>query len=324
MQAVLFDELNPTGPDAYPHPDAIRTLAQSLPSSLYLGTSSWAFPGWADLVYAHTYDERTLSRQGLSAYSKHPLFRCVSIDRTFYAPISAQTFRSYAEQVPDTFRFAVKVPASLLSQSLPHTHAPNPDFLNPDQAESIFFEPLHQGLGNKLGWVLLQCPPQPDSITRSPSIFYDGLCQLLERAKRYQLPTMVEIRDRALLTPELVKRLISLDTRLCLSLHPRLPGLPAQFRIQAAFPPGPLFIRWNLNRQLSYNSALERYAPFHTRQDPDEEAHQYLAQHIHAWLNNTKQPVWVLANNKAEGCAPLTLLKLAHKLASFSSPYLNK
>lgn len=314
MQPFLFDELAETGPEAATPSDELLNLSQNLPPQLYLGTSSWAFPGWANLVYARNYDERTLSRQGLKAYAKHPLLRCVSIDRSFYAPVDQETFRNYAEQVPDTFRFAVKAPTILLSPTMPHSHLPNPDYLNPDQAEALFYEPL-RGLGSKLGWALLQCPPQSDSITRSPNQFYDGLSRLLERAAQHQLPIMLEVRDRTLLTQELVKRLIAHKARLCLSLHPRLPGLPAQFRIQASFPPGPLFIRWNLNQHFGYNEARERYAPFNARQDPDEEAHHYLANHIRLWLDQD-QPVWVLANNKAEGCAPLTLQRLAETVVS--------
>ncbi|MES2207652.1 MAG: DUF72 domain-containing protein [Pseudomonadota bacterium] len=294
--------------------EALQALSQALPKNLYLGTSSWSSPGWKGIVYAEHYDDKTLSQRGLSAYSQHPLLNCVSIDRSFYAPVNQATFQQYADQVPDTFRFVVKAPSSLLSPTSYKKHVLNPDYLNPDQAEAIFFKPL-LALGKKLGWALLQCPPLPESELKTPKRFYEGLSCLLERAQAYSLPVMVEVRDRALLTHELVEHLIDHQARLCLSLHPRLPGLPAQFRIQAALPPGPLFIRWNLNRQLSYMGAKERYAPFNQRLDPDEEAQEYLALHIRQHLQ-TQQDVWVLANNKAEGCSPLTLEALAQKLVA--------
>ncbi len=297
--------------------EALQALGHALPSRLYLGTSSWTSPGWEGIVYGAHYDDKTLSQRGLTAYSKHPLLNCVSIDRSFYAPVDDATYQRYAEQVPNSFRFVVKAPSSLLSPTLYKNRDPNPDYLNPDQAENIFFKPL-QALGHKLGWALLQCPPLPESELKAPRRFYEGLNHLLERAQTYSVPVMVEVRDRTLLTHDLVERLIAHQARLCLSLHPRLPGLPAQFRIQAAFPPGPLFIRWNLNRQLSYRSAKERYAPFNQRKDPDEEAQQYLATAIHQHLQ-TQQAVWVLANNKAEGCSPLTLEALAKKLVTSSN-----
>ena len=32
-------------------PEDVRALGEQLPPSLYLGTSSWTFPGWKGLVY---------------------------------------------------------------------------------------------------------------------------------------------------------------------------------------------------------------------------------------------------------------------------------
>ncbi len=119
-QFSLFDAPQPAarnrapadiGPaDASPE---IATLGRSLPRGAYLGTSSWAFPGWAGIVYDRPGAESALSRRGLAAYSRHPVLRAVGIDRTFYAPIGARDFAAYAEQVPPGFRFLVKAPAAV-------------------------------------------------------------------------------------------------------------------------------------------------------------------------------------------------------------------
>ena len=62
---------------------ALIELGRSLPPALYLGTSSWSFPGWAGLVYDRSADPSRLSREGLVAYARHPVLRAVGIDRTF-------------------------------------------------------------------------------------------------------------------------------------------------------------------------------------------------------------------------------------------------
>ncbi len=67
--------------------EALRALGARLPSSLYIGTSSWAYPGWNGLVYDGEYGDSLLSRKGLAAYSRHPLLRAAGIDRGFYGPI---------------------------------------------------------------------------------------------------------------------------------------------------------------------------------------------------------------------------------------------
>src|SRR5207248_2423970 len=86
---------------------AIASVAHCLPSHLYLGTSSWAFPGWQGLVYDRVAAPSALARYGLAAYAQHPLLRTVCLDRTFYAPLPADDFAAYAAVVPADFRFMV-------------------------------------------------------------------------------------------------------------------------------------------------------------------------------------------------------------------------
>ena len=81
---------------------------------LYLGTSSWSFPGWRDLVYKSDYTAKQLADTGLRAYSGIPLFRTVSLDRTYYKSMSYDQFSKLSQQVPPEFRFIVKAPRDLL------------------------------------------------------------------------------------------------------------------------------------------------------------------------------------------------------------------
>src|SRR4051812_15993059 len=122
MQDSLFDDLGDNAPPPAPAPAsakgraapnaaatgkvapveadaARRELATALPSRLHMGTSSWHFPGWSGLVWDGTYESSVLSKRGLAAYAQHPLLRSVSIDRSFYRPLSASQFADYAMQV---------------------------------------------------------------------------------------------------------------------------------------------------------------------------------------------------------------------------------
>ncbi len=85
-----------------------HALAAELPKDLQLGTSSWTFPGWKGIVYARGVAKSRLASHGLAAYAQHPLLTGVGIDRSFYAPLSVETFAAYAEQVSPDFRFLVK------------------------------------------------------------------------------------------------------------------------------------------------------------------------------------------------------------------------
>jgi hypothetical protein len=78
--------------------------------------------------------------------------------------------------------------------------------------------------------------------------------------------------------------------------------------------PGPLVVRWNLHRGFLYQAAKQRYEPFDKLVDEDPETRSVLARMAGAAFK-AKRRVWITANNKAEGSAPLTLLKLAEEIA---------
>jgi hypothetical protein len=73
---------------------------------------------------------------------------------------------------------------------------------------------------------------------------------------------------------------------------------------------GPLVVRWSLASGFRYDDAKSRYAPFDRLIDPDIPTRGTLAHLIHVALKSG-QPSFVIANNKAEGSAPLTAIELA-------------
>jgi uncharacterized protein YecE (DUF72 family) len=133
----------------------IQGLAKQLPQALRLGTSSWYFPGWADLVWDQPYAEAKLSKEGLRAYSQHPLLRTVSLDRAFYRPMTAQQYAQLAAQVSDDFRFVVKVPSMISDALIRITEGENagrglqanPHFLDTALFQEACLRPLLEGLG---------------------------------------------------------------------------------------------------------------------------------------------------------------------------------
>ena len=110
-QAAPLRRSKPAAGEVRPCRDSPLLEVPGLPSDIRLGTSSWFFPGWRGLVYEGTHPQPALSKMGLAAYAQIPLLRTVSLDRTFYAPITTLEYARYARQVPDHFSFVVKAPA---------------------------------------------------------------------------------------------------------------------------------------------------------------------------------------------------------------------
>lgn len=298
--------------------DATRLLAQRLGPQLHLGTSSWSFPGWRGIVYDGVHDETQLARDGIGAYAQHPLLRTVSVDRTYYGPIERSEFEDYARRVPEEFRFMVKAPADCTTPWLRgaggQPAGENPRFLDADFAYEMFVRPAFDGLGHSCGPLVFQFPPQGREALRKPRQFADRLYEFLSRLPRLPLYA-VELRDAPLMTDAYVEALRSTGTRHCVSVHPKAAALHDQTDVIAALGPGPLVARWNLNPAHTYTEAKERYAPFDRLQEEDPGSRAVLARLCSRALLGG-QPAYLIANNKAEGSAPLSVFKLATEIGA--------
>ena len=300
---------------AEPTPEA-RDLARQLPPGVRLGTSSWHFPGWRGIVWADTVAPGDLSRQGLTAYAQHPLFGSVSIDRSFYAPLSSRQYAAYAEQVPELFRFVIKAPSLITSQWLPGEGAfrggSNPQFLDAAHAIEQFVEPVRSGLGAKAGTLLFQFPPLGRALTRAPERFIAQLQEFLGRLPQ-GLQYAVEVRDDRVITRRFFASLKEVGVRYCVGVHPRMPPVAAQAAAMSGFGSGPLLVRWNLKSSYTYEEARTRFTPFDQLVDEDSATRDSIAQLCMATVAAGHECT-IIANNKAEGSAPLTLVKLAQSI----------
>lgn len=309
-----------------PLPPSIADLAAALPPQLHLGTSSWSFPGWKGLVWAGDHAESQLSRQGLAAYARHPMLRTVSLDRSFYRPLSASQYAAYAAQVPEHFRFVVKAPSLLTDATVRGSDGrgtqDNPAFLSPELAVSECARPIIEGLGGKLGALVFQLSPLPRPwLARMPEFLQRLEAMLAALGVGQALPeatVAVEVRDAQLLTPEFAAMLRRAGATYCLGLHAKMPPIEAQLPMLRALWPGPLVCRWNLHRKhgaYGYEEAKGLYEPFDRLVDPDPETREVLARVIVATAAAGFHS-YVTINNKAEGCAPLSVQELAKSVLS--------
>jgi uncharacterized protein YecE (DUF72 family) len=294
-------------------------LAEALGEHIRLGTSSWSFPGWAGFVYDRIATREQLARVGLRAYAAHPLLRSIGLDRTYYAPIAARDYAAYADQVPEGARFVVKAPELLTLARFP-SHArygaragqPNPSFLDPELATRAFVAPARRGLGERLGALVFQFPPQAaHSSSREP--FEARLCEFLRALPRGPLYA-VEIRTRDWLSPRYAAALQAAGACHCLTVHPAMPGLRQQADVVGLESSPALVARWMLGGGRTYEAARARYAPFDRIVDPDPRTRSALAELCVAFARSGR-PALVTINNKAEGSAPLSVFELARAIA---------
>jgi uncharacterized protein YecE (DUF72 family) len=105
----------------------------------FVGTAGWAIPRrWSELAPDDV--------KGLERYAR--VLNAVEINSSFYRPHARATYERWASRVPESFRFAVKMPKTIThDQRLSGVRGQLDQFL----AEA-------GGLGAKLGVLLLQLP----------------------------------------------------------------------------------------------------------------------------------------------------------------------
>jgi uncharacterized protein YecE (DUF72 family) len=315
-QLALFEpsqEPLPVGP-AEVAPET-AALASRLDPGIYLGTSSWAFPGWKGIVYDREASKTLLSRRGLSAYSRHPLLRAVCIDRTYYGPLAASELRAYAEQVPDSFRFVVKAYELLTRARLRDAFgARNERFLDASYAMDEVVGPCLEGLGPKAAVLLFQFPPQSVPGLGGAAAFAVELHRFLEALPRDVLYA-VELRNPELLTSDYLEALASAGACHCFNVHPTMPDVSSQAEQLARDRFPALVARWMLRHGREYEDARDAFYPFDRIAEPDDGARTTLAGLCREAVR-AKKKAFVIVNNKAEGSAPLSVARLAEEIAA--------
>lgn len=276
-------------------------------AGIRMGTSSWTFPGWP--IWAAKYPMDRLVEEGLRAYATHPLFRTVGVDRTWYRPIPASEFASMRAQVPPDFSFLVKAHEDVTMIKFPR-HARygarsgerNARFLDLGYAMDEVVGPFIEGLAD--GVLLFPFAPQ-----NLPRNFPDRLDRFLRELPRGPWRYAVEVRNAEALTPAYADVLEANHVLPALVGWAGMPDVLEQARRTRALTRPERVVRWMLHPGLVYEQAKDQYAPFNKLAAPDPAGREAVVEVIRG-----AKAAWVVVNNKAEGCGPLSIVELAERL----------
>lgn len=301
-------------------PERVRRVAERLPGVVRMGTSTWSFPGWAGIVYDRKRTSSELARRGLAAYVQHPSLRAVGVDRTFYSPMTEEELGEYADAAPEGFRFLVKANQACTFPTLKRRGAgggeveeENASFMDAGFALEASVGPAVRGLGEKLGVVLFQFPPMGRRFWGSGDEFADRLHGFLS-ALPSGAPIAVEIRNEELCVPRYAAAVADIEAcSHCFVVHPSAASLSRQAETVRLGDQQQLVCRWMLHAGQSYMGAKGRYEPFDRLVDPDPVARRGYVELLVEALSMGKESL-VVVNNKAEGSAPLSVMKLAEEL----------
>jgi uncharacterized protein YecE (DUF72 family) len=177
-----------------------------------IGISGWTYKPWRGVFYP-----KGLAQKKELAYAAS-LFPSIEINGTFYSLQRPSSFATWAEQTPDHFVFAIKG-----SRFITHMLR----LRNVEQALANFFASGLLALGQKLGPILWQFPPnfqfKPELLEDFFSLLprdtaaaatlakrHDGRLKgraFTESDKRRSIHHAMEIRHPTFVTPEFIKLL---------------------------------------------------------------------------------------------------------------------
>jgi uncharacterized protein YecE (DUF72 family) len=133
----------------------------SKPDDNFVGTAGWSIPKTA---------AQHFPKDGTHLQRYSQVLNCVEINSSFYRSHAFTTYQRWAESTPASFQFAVKMPRSITHENR----------LRQSKDSVIAFLDEVNGLGKKLGPLLIQLPPSLAFETRVALTFFTSLRKLYQ------------------------------------------------------------------------------------------------------------------------------------------------
>ena len=334
-QLALFDDASSPRDDAGSQDitpritDEDRAVAAHVPSWIRFGTSSWSFPGWAGLMWNGRHTDEELARSGLRAYAQHPLFRTVSVDRSYYGPLRAGDVASYAAQLDlasalaptlPPFRLVSKVWEEITTAVFPshprygaRAGERNPHFLDASRFTREVLEP-YLPYARHFGPFVFELTPMPKG-TFEPRALADKVDAFLGALPSGTFDWAFELRNEELMTPRWSDVLRARGAAHVFTFWTAMPSLRVQLARHGRLSSRVVVARLMLPPFARYADKKAEFAPFDRLVAPQPDMHDDVLALLRAAEEQGCTDAFILANNKAEGSAPLTVKALAERVA---------
>jgi uncharacterized protein YecE (DUF72 family) len=130
--------------------DLARRVADLAIQGVFMGTSSWKYPGWFGMIYDRAryeyrgkFAQARFNRECLAEYAE--VFKTVCVDAAYYNFPSQQYLEGMVNQTPDDFVFGLKVTDAITIKKFPKLDRfgqlagkPNENFLNAELFAKAF------------------------------------------------------------------------------------------------------------------------------------------------------------------------------------------
>jgi len=295
-----------------------QSLAHLATRGVYVGTSSWKYPGWCGTVYESSryhfrgkFAKSRFERDCLVEYAE--TFKTVSVDATYYALPSRRFLDGLASQVPEDFRFGFKVSDVLTIKHVPKlprfgalAGKSNSRFLDAAVFADGFLQPL-EAIRDKVGILMFEFSRFAPAEFAHVQDFVASLDQFLVAVPR-GWPLGVELRNRDWLTPDYFACLARHGVAHVFNAWTKMPTLGEQMALRTSRPnPQLVAARLLLAQGRFYENAISGFEPFDSLKEVNDEARAAAVDLIVEGTATPDRRSYVFINNRLEGSAPWTI-----------------
>lgn len=301
--------------------ERIKQAAASLAErGVFIGTSSWKYPGWRGTLYDETryiyrgkVAESRFEKQCLTEYAE--VFKTVCVDAAYYRFPDRRYLEGMVSQVPSDFQFGFKVTDEITIKkftNLPRhgirAGKPNENFLNADLFAAAFLKPCEEFRQN-VGLLMFEFSHfYPSDFARGRD-FVDALDQFLEKLPK-GWPYGVEIRNKNFLHPEYFAVLAKHGVAHIYNSWADMPPVAEQMAMAGSLTnPELCGARFLLKPGRKYQEAVDLFSPYDRVKEPNTEARAAGAKLIKegAAAGKGKKRTLIYVNNRLEGNALATI-----------------
>ena len=294
---------------------ASNELAQK---GVYIGTSSWKYPGWCGMLYESArYEYRgklamsRFERNCLEEYAK--VFKTVSVDAAYYKFPERNFLEPIMGQVPDDFQFSFKVTDTITIKKFPNlpkfgmrAGEINPDFLNAELFAEAFLKTC-EPFRKKVGLLIFEFGRfyKNDFSVAQFSQALDAFFGKLPK----DWPYGIEIRNRDYLVPEYFGVLAKHGVTHVYNSWTDMPSANEQLAMPGSVTNANLVAaRFLMTPGRKYDESLKLFQPYDRLREPDEDARKAGAALIVGGERyEPRRKTFVYVNNRLEGNALETI-----------------
>lgn len=311
--------------------DSLRPVLAGLAAEgVFIGTSSWKYPGWLGQLYSPEryqtrgrFSEAKFERSCLAEYAE--TFSTVCVDAGYYAFPTEKYLAGLVEQVPAHFRFGFKVTEDVtvkrfpqLPRFGPRAGQVNEHFLDTKLFARCFLAPcefIRQNVG-VLIFEFSHFHERDFARGRDFLPLLDRFLSDLPRGWQYA----VEIRNKTFLHPEYFAVLRAYGVAHCFNAWERIPPVTQQMAAPESRTADFLAGRFLLTAGRKYEAAVAAFSPYTETKTPDPDARDAARRLIIEARRQRRQFSYFFVNNRLEGNALNTIAAITADLAENNPP----